>query len=113
MLDFKLWLNKVAAGVPQAAETKQSLAQEHDKSDYPLQEPLYRVDAAQVWNGPYSPINPPAPVRLRARFETMVRELPTARPERKIRIDGGHLPGSAGALDRALAALDDKRPARS
>jgi len=112
-LEFKQWLNKAVAKAPQAAETSQSQPQKHDTSGYPLQEPLYRVDVAQVWNGPYSPIDRPVPPRPRARVEPRVRELPTGRPERKIRIDSGHLPGSAGALDRALSALDDKRPSRS
>jgi hypothetical protein len=112
-LQFTLWLKRAAPRAPQVADGSQSLPQQHDKSGYPLQEPMYRVDAAHLPVGPRFPIDPPAPPRPRARLETRVQELPTATRERKIRIDSGHLPGSAGALDRALAALDDRRPSRS
>jgi hypothetical protein len=115
VLGIRLWLERVLPDAQKATEKTEPSPQEPDATEYRLQEPVYRIDAAQSWNGPFLPIDEPAAPKRRPRpkFETRARALPTIRPGRKVRIDGGHLPGGTGAIDRALAALDGERPSRS
>src|SRR5262249_31318940 len=112
-LEAKLRFARAFSRAPLAAGTGQSLPQEPDTSEYRLQQPNYRIDAPQALRGPISETESPARCQPPAESEARSHRLAPVKPGRQIRIDGGHLPGSAGALDRALAALDEVRSSRS
>jgi hypothetical protein len=104
-LKVKLRLAKTSE--PLAAGTGQSLPQESDTSEYRLQQPNYRIDAAHQLSGAISESESPSRRPPPAENEARSHPLPL-QTGRQIRIDGGHLPVSPGTLDRALAALDKK-----
>jgi hypothetical protein len=105
-VNVNLWM-RTSSGTPQIAATNELLPHESENSEYRLQQPP--VDATQESNGSGFDTESPARHRPQAEIESRSYGMLSLGTGRQVRRDGGHLPGGSAALDRALAALDEKK----
>ena len=75
----------------------------------PLLESPFRVDAAEALNGPHFPIKLVRPEGQPPPAQADARPSPATGTGRQTRVDGAHSPASLGALDRALAAIEEEK----
>ncbi len=103
------WFVEAISNAPPAREETRAAPPEIELAGYSLQESAYPLDAAYALAGPHYPVETPEPTEEIAEAARQSRPAILAKPSRKFRLDGGHLTGKPGALDRALSALDEER----
>jgi hypothetical protein len=104
-----VWLVRAISDASPAGEDARDAPPESEFAGYSLQESADPIDAVYALAGPHYSIEAPEPAGNTTEVEQELRPASVTKPSRKFRIDGGHLTGKPGALDRALSALDEER----
>jgi hypothetical protein len=106
---LRVWIAQAISTTRRADEAVRVVPPESEFAGYSLQESPDPIDAAFAMAGPHYLVEAPEPAGDTVEVEQESRPAIATTPSRKLRIDGGHLTGKGGALDRALSALDEGR----